>query len=271
VDPRLTGGEFFGDQASSRRAAGLTMTYSVYAPQLRIPRHSHDNAFFSFLRQGAYTERYGTRSVVCEAGTVILHPEDESHEDQFHETGGQVLSVEIEPSWLGRLREAAPVLSHRAELRGAAAGTLAIRLLREFEQPDALSPLAMEAIALEILVEGDRGGREEARQPPWIQVVETLLRDRLDESMSLEEIARAAGVHRVHLARAFRRHRGCTIGEYLRRLRTEYAAARLRQSDMPLVEIALAAGFNDQSQFCRVFKRQTGFTPAGYRAAWRPR
>ena len=271
MEPKLSSGTFYGEEASSRRTTGLTMTYSVYQPNLRIPMHSHERAFISLLRKGAYTESYGGRTILCEAGTLILHPEGESHSDLFHETGGQVFSVEMEAGWLARLREAAPVMSRGIELRRGTARTLAIRLFREFEQPDAFSPLAIESIALDILVEAEREAAEARREPPWLRVVDQLLRDRIDDSLSLEEIASACGVHRVHLARAFRRHRGCTVGEYFRRLRTEVAADELRLTDKPLVEVALAAGFGDQSQFCRVFKRQTGFTPAGYRAAWRPR
>jgi AraC family transcriptional regulator len=202
---------------------------------------------------------------------VILHPEAETHSDQFHAAGGQVYSVEMEANWLARIRESAPILNRRAELRRGRTEALVARLLRELEEPDAFFPLAIESIALELLVEAERESRAALREPPWLRVVDEVLRDRLDETLSLEEIARASGVHRVHLARAFRRHRGYTIGEYIRRLRTECAASQLRLTDKPIVEIALAAGFGDQSQLCRVFKRQTGFTPAGYRAAWRPR
>ena len=69
------------------------------------------------------------------------------------------------------------------------------------------------------------------------------------------------------LAREFRRRFGCSIGDYVRRLRIEFACRELAISDVPLYEIAFAAGFSDHSHFARTFKRATGMTPGAYRAA----
>jgi AraC family transcriptional regulator len=60
-----------------------------------------------------------------------------------------------------------------------------------------------------------------------------------------------------------------SAAQYLRRLRLEWAAERLRKPDDPLAEIASAAGFADQSHFTRRFKRLFGVTPAVFRAASR--
>ena len=79
------------------------------------------------------------------------------------------------------------------------------------------------------------------------------------------------GVHPVTLARAFRRTFGCTIGEYLRRLRIERAAEQLATGTQPLAEIALAAGFADQSHFSNVFRRRVGMSPSAYRREVRGR
>jgi AraC-like DNA-binding protein len=69
----------------------------------------------------------------------------------------------------------------------------------------------------------------------------------------------------VFLARAFRKHHGCTVGEYVRQLRVERAMERLARSDDSLAAIALDVGFADFSHFARVFKRQTGTTPGRFR------
>ena len=71
--------------------------------------------------------------------------------------------------------------------------------------------------------------------------------------------------HPVHLVAVFRRYMHCTPCDFLRRLRVEFAAGQLLRTRMPLVEIALQAGFTHQSHFCRVFKTITGMTPSAYR------
>jgi AraC family transcriptional regulator len=57
--------------------------------------------------------------------------------------------------------------------------------------------------------------------------------------------------------------------QYIRRLRLEWAAERLRKREESLAQIASAAGFADQSHFTTWFKRQFGTTPAAFRAASR--
>jgi hypothetical protein len=60
-------------------------------------------------------------------------------------------------------------------------------------------------------------------------------------------------------------HGGCSVGDYVRQLRVEDACRRLATLDAPIVEIALAAGFTDQSHFTRTFQRLRGLTPAEFR------
>ncbi len=73
----------------------------------------------------------------------------------------------------------------------------------------------------------------------------------------MRDLARDAGVHPVHLARAFRKAEKLTPGEYLQRLRVRAACHRLRERDYSLAAIAMECGFADQSHFARVFKKLT--------------
>jgi AraC family transcriptional regulator len=136
---------------------------------------------------------------------------------------------------------------------------------------DEAAPLAIEGLAFEILVEAARSNsrRTEPQPPRWLKQARDLLHAEFSQNLSLPEIALAVGVHPVYLARQFRKHYHCTIGEYVRRLRVECACREITQSDTPLIEIAAAAGFYDQSHFSRTFKRLTGLTPAEYRTASR--
>ena len=88
---------------------------------------------------------------------------------------------------------------------------------------------------------------------------------RYAEPVSLQSLADEVGIHPSHLARAFRARHGCTMGEFVRRIRIQHARARLRQRGTDLAALAVELGFADQSHFGRVFKRCTGLTPAAYR------
>jgi AraC-like DNA-binding protein len=90
---------------------------------------------------------------------------------------------------------------------------------------------------------------------------------RLDTPVSLAELAELARMSVRHFCRAFRASVGCSPHQYLLRQRVERAKALIAARDLPLCDIAQAAGFADQSQLTRTFRKQVGITPAAYRAA----
>jgi AraC family transcriptional regulator len=141
------------------------------------------------------------------------------------------------------------------------------RIYDEFRCTDTVSALAVEGLTLELLAEGVRQGpRHVERSPPrWLRQARDLLHEGFRQRLTLDGIAETVGVHPAHLARVFRQQQGCTVGDYVRRLRIEYACHCLSTSDTALATIALAAGFSDQSHFSKVFKRQTGMSPAVFR------
>jgi AraC family transcriptional regulator len=126
--------------------------------------------------------------------------------------------------------------------------------------------LSLDALCLELLGSLDARPPAAPRSPPpWLGRALELLRDRYRDELSVAEIAAAAGVHPVHLARTFRRYLRCTPGEFARFRRLEQAAAQLLHSARPLAEVALGCGFADQSHFSRVFTRHYGLPPGEYR------
>jgi AraC-like DNA-binding protein len=145
---------------------------------------------------------------------------------------------------------------------------LAMRLYREFRQRDNLTPLAIEGLTLELLVGAARQSAHVLKNGAtgWLKKARHFLHQRFHEPFTLGDVAEFSGVHPVSLARAFRRTYRCTVGEYVRKLRIEFACQQLTASDASLVEIAFSAGFSEQSHLCRTFKRLTGLTPSEYRS-----
>jgi AraC-like DNA-binding protein len=79
------------------------------------------------------------------------------------------------------------------------------------------------------------------------------------------EVADVAGISAAHLHALFREWLGSTPGRTLGEIRLERARDRLAGSGAPIVEIALAVGFSEQSAFTRAFRRRFGESPAAYR------
>jgi AraC family transcriptional regulator len=83
--------------------------------------------------------------------------------------------------------------------------------------------------------------------------------------LSLSDLATMFQVHPVYLSKSFKKIFGVTITEYYRKLRIEAACNLLKNSKLPLVEIALECGFYDQSHFCKYFQAMIGMSPLIYR------
>jgi len=93
-----------------------------------------------------------------------------------------------------------------------------------------------------------------------------MLESQPEDGATHETLALQIHKHPVHLAKAFRKAHGETIGECQRRLRLNKAELLLRKRNMALADIALQSGFSSQSHFSRSFKCAFGTTPSRYRA-----
>lgn len=98
-----------------------------------------------------------------------------------------------------------------------------------------------------------------------VRAARELLDASLETGVSLDRLAREHGMSRHQFSRAFQRATGSTPHRYLTRRRIERAKALLRESDLPLAEIAFACGFASQSHFCDRFRSMTGSSPGRYR------
>ena len=266
---RLSSGRFYGDVSKALSVAAFKLTETVYDAALDLPAHSHEAAYFCFVMAGRYSETYGGRSRSCRPSTLVFHPPGEIHSDYFH-TRARCFNIQIESRWLELTRRGSGVINAPADFRDEQLSSLAVRLHREFREVDDFSALAIEGLTLEMLAETSRRAERklEPRPPRWLQKAREILDERFDENLTLLALSESIGVHPVHLAREFRRFYRCTAGEYARLRRVEFARHQLTSTDLPLCDIALAAGFFDQSHFARTFKRVTGLTPGEYRASF---
>jgi AraC-like DNA-binding protein len=89
----------------------------------------------------------------------------------------------------------------------------------------------------------------------------------IDQRIRVENLANLANLSVCYFVRAFKQSVGVTPHDYLIRRRVERTMELLSRTDMPLSEIALAAGFADQSHCARRFRQHVGMSPRDYRWA----
>ncbi|HEX8706978.1 MAG TPA: AraC family transcriptional regulator [Pyrinomonadaceae bacterium] len=260
---------FFDDKVRSRALPGLKLAETLYPAGLAMPRHEHEAARFSLVLRGGYRERYGRRVRACAPAMLVLHPPGEDHAVQFDDCETSIFDVQLGAGWLEHIREYTNVLEDAREFTGGRAAQLAVRLYSELREEDEASALTIEGLVLEILGAACRTDDARPRPSRRLESAREILHARHAESLTLTDLTAAIDAHPVYLAREFRRAYGCTMGEYVRRLRVESACRALSGSVTPLAELATSLGFYDQSHFTRVFKRITGMTPSAYRVMFR--
>jgi AraC-like DNA-binding protein len=104
----------------------------------------------------------------------------------------------------------------------------------------------------------NRGGLAPARANRICEYIES----HLQENIALEVLAEIAQLSVHHFARAFRQSIGVPPHNYIVQRRVEHAQQMLRNTDLPLSEIAIEAGFTDQSHLARHFRTITGVSPS---------
>ena len=132
-----------------------------------------------------------------------------------------------------------------------AAQMLAVHLLRYYTEPAK-----------------DRREIEEAIQKltrHQITRVTDFMLAHLSQDLSLDMLAQQIGFSTYHFARVFRQTTGESPHQFVLRLRSEQAQRLLKETDIPLAQIALECGFANQSHLTLVFKRLFGVTPRAYR------
>ena len=124
--------------------------------------------------------------------------------------------------------------------------------------PPLMSAVMTEAAPIPMLA---RGGLP----PRALRRVRDYVLEHLADNISVEALAAIVGLSRFHFARAFKQSEGVTPHRFLLQCRVRRAQELLAGTELPLAQIALAAGFSDQSHCSRRFRELVGLTPSKYR------
>lgn len=100
-----------------------------------------------------------------------------------------------------------------------------------------------------------------SRNPVLVATV-TLMNRHIDDPLSMDDLAAAAGYSRRHLERLFREAVGQTPGDFYRGLRLDRGRNLLSTTDLTLMEVAVACGFSTVSHFSKSFRARFGTAPS---------
>jgi len=258
------------EHATTMATSAFLVTQAHFAANAFIPPHVHDRPCVAVMLSGSFDVRFCRhRELPCEAGTVVIEPQHEEHCNCISPAGATVLVIQPDVQFVSDDPALRGLLSDIRILRVPDAMRLAAALARESSAADDLTPLMLDSLAAELLVNACRMSRRPVLDDGWLPVAEALIRARFRDRIGLREVASACGVHPAHVARAFRRQYGASVGRFVANLRVEWVAHQLRASTTPIVRLAMEAGFADQAHLTHRFTQVMGVSPARWRRAHR--
>lgn len=245
--------------------ACFTWRLAHYAPGSRMPMHCHEEAHFSILLAGQARECTLSGDFESKPFLMELKPAGFRHANRFGPDGALLLSITIRSD--GPMADdALPI--HQWRLRCGERlrneWRFMARSISSFE--DSLVD-DLEAVTFDLLstfLDCDIG-RAETTPPSWLMRAREAV---IEGDESVCEIAREAGVHRVHLARSFKHHFLQSVTQCRRNVRLARAVRLLLRDAAPAGIASLDAGFSDQPHMTRTMSQELGLTPSILRSAF---
>lgn len=248
-------------------SGGIRVALTHYALRTAQARHRHPYTQISFLLAGSLRESLQGADYPVHGAGIGYKPADSWHTDEWGGAGALIFSVNLSPeSALPADSQLAPGWSRPADC-DCIAGV--VRACLRSADDESRSEAVIDALAIASRSMSDRAGRTCAplgpnRAPVWLERV----REQILETpalIAMDEAARAGGVHRVHLSRAFARFFGMPPSVFRLRAAAARAIGRIASTGASLTGVAHDAGFSDHAHMTRTLRAQTGLGPAELR------
>lgn len=254
--------------------AGVTQMNAHFTDHA-FERHSHETYSIGVTASGVQTFHCGGTLHASLRGDVILFNPDEPHDGQRGTQEGFGYSMlYVSQQVVDECRDKEAGLDMAAYfsqpvVRDAVMGRALARAISAAGQ--AQESLRAEELTRSVLVRllqryGERrSSGDETRSAGMARMVciRDYLRSHFDQDITVDALAREAGLSRVHLTRAFAQQFGVPPHIYLNAVRLERAQAGML-AGQSLAEVAASCGFADQSHFSRRFKGSVGVAPGAW-------
>jgi AraC family transcriptional regulator len=239
-----------------QRFSGALVRRTLDRSGARVAEHAHDWRVLSLFVLGSYSNQTEIGERFIAGPSAILYSAGAAHRNTAGQDGFEQIEIEFDPAWLRSVSlPAGPVLHWLGGRTGAQARALARICTHDVSEESLLAALQQFFAAAASDISG--------RRPAWLDSVARRLRD--DPTRKVSELARGAGLHPSWLGTAYRQAAGEGLMDAAARFRVEQAAKLLRETGLPFADIAMEAGFCDQSHMIRTFHRILERPPSAVR------
>jgi len=248
-----------------RRIGAFKFVQHSYPQAAQKNAHAHSWLHLSVVQDGYYGRKLGSAFKTYGPGAVSFLPTNEEHED-LYAPGAKCLHIVIPSGIEEALLRTFSTLGFPTEIPLSVSARFSVALHHEFTLRHEQSAVVTEALLFDLISRyANLRIERSSHRPPWIDCLLEYLDDTFQDDWSLEAIAREMCVHPVYLCRTFSEQLQCTLGEYIRALRTLRAWQLIGLGHASIASVASHSGFADQSHLNRVFRRRFGISPGQYR------
>jgi AraC family transcriptional regulator len=245
--------------SSILRFERFAVEQSVYPADTYMPPHTDKFSRTSIILDGQLQEKAGSEAFNAKPGSLVIKPNDVVHENIFGKKPVRSLSISFYDDllmknyfqkWQWIDHPGVSVMGVRlwTQMRKARTETDVMKSCHDFFSE--LTLLKYNAADKPVF---------------WQQQLKALIEKDLSTPENIQLLSQKLSLHRVYLARAFKKKYGVSPVEFRTYTRIAAAILDLSLTDKTLVSIAFDAGFADQSHLNREFKKKIGCTPLSFR------
>lgn len=196
-------------------------------------------------------------------------------------TPHETLHIYLEPSFVQKIAESCDLnhdqmaIEPQIAVRDEQLSHMAMSLLYELKAENVVGRLYADSVASALAIQlvrrysclKDVPIRKGGMAPNKLRRALAFISDKLEQQqgIALEVLAQEVGMSRYHFSRVFKESMGLSPINYIVRQRIERAKKLLAETDLPIADIALQAGFSGQSHFTTFFSKLVGLTPRSFR------
>jgi len=242
-----------------------------------VPAHYHNHFEICYISQGQGWFTAGDKFYPVEEGSLFLAKPGDIH--QGAASGGRPYTLYYLGFTLTHMHhlesEFYSLTEHSIKSsQSRAAGQIFNEMLDEVRSAESWNDYMVTSLFNQFLITTLRQFKRHVANEsntlpltPEIRLVMDLIHQQAGMRLNVDELAQAVYWSRTHLDRQFKRAMGISLGEYIRRFCCDKAKFWLRETSIPITEIAEDLGFHSIHQFSMFFKRCTGQSPRQYREA----
>jgi AraC-like DNA-binding protein len=235
----------------------IIVTITRHRGHSRTRPHTHEGPYLCLVSSGDFDERGPHQNLSVSTGDVIAHPGSDIHANHFG--AALVECINFAPRPAGRLNALFSASIVKPDSWSDA--HILQRVRNELRADDRWTPIALEALAVEMLKGHARRDEASARPSRRCADLREFIESESPRVPTLSELASRAGLRPAQLSRVFRAAFGTSPVELGRRYRAAWTRAHIESTPMSLSRLAAEAGYADHAHMCRDLRRRYGVAP----------